>query len=171
MCAVVPGELTELSRLEIRVGKIVEIGIHPEGDTLFVEKVDMGEAEPRTIISGLVGFQTQEQLLNRYVIVLANLKPRTIKGITSNGMILCASNADKSKVDPLSPPAGAKVGELIRFEGHLSEPVEAGNRATKAYSKVADGFHTTEDGVATYQGIPFMCPEGPCTSILVGPIS
>jgi methionine--tRNA ligase beta chain len=163
--------LTELSRLEIRVGKIVEVGIHPEGDSLFVEKVDMGEAEPRTIISGLVGFQTKEQLLNRFVVVLANLKPRAIKGITSNGMLLCASNADKSKVDPLTPPVNAKVGELIKFAGHISEPVEPGNRATKAYSKVADGFFTNAEGVATYESIPFMTPEGPCTSILVGPIS
>ena len=41
------GEVTELSRLEIRVGRIVEIGRHPDADTLYVEKVDCGEAEPR----------------------------------------------------------------------------------------------------------------------------
>lgn len=131
----------------------------------------MGEPEPRTIVSGLVGFQTQEQLSNRLVVVLANLKPRAIKGITSNGMLLCASNSDKSKVDPLSPPPNAKVGELIRFTGHLAEPVEPGNRATKAYGKVADDFYTTPEGVATFKGVPFMTPEGPCTSILTGPIS
>jgi Putative tRNA binding domain len=46
-------ELTELSRLEIRSGKIIEIAKHPEADSLYVEKVDVGEAEPRTIVSGL----------------------------------------------------------------------------------------------------------------------
>jgi methionine--tRNA ligase beta chain len=172
MCTTAPvEELTELSRLEIRVGKVLEVSIHPEGENLFVEKVDMGEPEPRTIVSGLVGYQTAEQLLNRYVVVLANLKPRAIKGITSHGMLLCATSADKSQVDPLTPAEGAKPGELIRFAGHKSEPVEAGNRATKAYGKVAEGFFTNTDGIATYQGIPFLTPEGPCKSIHVGPIS
>lgn len=102
--------ISELSRLEIRVGKIVEIGRHPEADGLYVESVDCGDLEgPRTIVSGLVEFCTAEQLMNRNVIVLCNLKPRALKGITSAGMLLCASNADKTKVDPLIPPADAKV--------------------------------------------------------------
>ena len=54
----------------------------------------LGESEPRTIVSGLVEFCTAEQLLNRKVVVLANLKPRAIKGITSCGMLLCASSPD-----------------------------------------------------------------------------
>ena len=65
------GEVTELSRLEIRVGKILEVSRHPEADGLYVEKVDVGEAEgPRTIVSGLVAYCTPEQLLNRNVVVL-----------------------------------------------------------------------------------------------------
>lgn len=85
--------------LEIRVGKIVEIGKHPEADSLFVEKVDLGEATgPRTIVSGLVEYCTAEQLLSSDVVVLCNLKPRALKGITSHGMLLCASNKAESKV-------------------------------------------------------------------------
>jgi tRNA-binding EMAP/Myf-like protein len=45
--AAVAGELTELSRLEIRVGKILEISEHPDADSLYVEKIDTGDAEPR----------------------------------------------------------------------------------------------------------------------------
>ena len=75
-----------LELLEIRVGKIVSIARHAEADTLYVEQVDLGEPTgPRTIVSGLVQYCTEEQLLNREVIVLCNLKPRPIKGITSNG--------------------------------------------------------------------------------------
>lgn len=85
--------------LEIRVGKIVEIGKHPEADNLFVEKVDLGEvAGPRTIVSGLVEYCSAEQLLNSDVVVLCNLKPRALKGITSHGMLLCASNKAEAKV-------------------------------------------------------------------------
>ena len=58
-----------------------------------------GEPEgPRTIVSGLVEFCSIEQLLNRNVIVLCNLKPRPLKGILSAGMLLCASSVDKAQV-------------------------------------------------------------------------
>ncbi len=88
-----------IEALEIRVGKILEIGKHPEADSLYVEKVDLGEpAGPRTIVSGLVEFCTAEYLLNRDVVVLCNLKPRSFKGINSQGMLLCSSNKADGKV-------------------------------------------------------------------------
>ena len=52
-------------------------------------------------------------------------------------MLLCSSNEDHTKVEPLCPPAGVPLGELVTFEGHLSSPVEAGNRAGKAWKKVS----------------------------------
>jgi len=162
------GESTQLSLMEIRVGKIVEIGTHPEADTLFVEKVDIGEADgPRTIVSGLVAFCKAEELLNRQVVVLCNLKPRPLKGIMSAGMLLCASNADKTKVEPLLVPEGVPNGELVTFVGHKAEPAEAGNRASKAYSKIADDFLVDETGKATYKGTPFMTSKGSITSTLL----
>jgi methionine--tRNA ligase beta chain len=85
--------------LEIRVGRITAVGKHPEGDSLYVEKVDLGEpAGPRTIVSGLVEYCTTEYLLNRNVVVLCNLKPRALKGVVSEGMLLCASNKAAGQV-------------------------------------------------------------------------
>ena len=55
--------------------------------------------------------------------------------------------------------------------GHTSEPVEAGNRASKAFDKVADDFYVDEDCHATYKGIKMMSSLGPCTSTLKGKIS
>ena len=162
------GEVTELSRLEIRVGKIVEVSKHPEADSLYVEKVDVGEPEgPRTIVSGLVAYCTPEQLLNRNVVVLCNLKPRPLKGITSFGMLLCASTKtgdEKSAVEPLLVPAAAKVGELITFAGHKPEPEPAGNRASKAFTKVAEDLFVDDSGVATFKGTAFTTSAGPITS-------
>jgi methionine--tRNA ligase beta chain len=88
--------------MEIRVGKIVDIGKHPEADQLYVEKVDVGEAGgPRTIVSGLVEYCSVGDLLNRNVIVLCNLKPRALKGITSEGMLLCVSDKPNGKVSEI----------------------------------------------------------------------
>jgi methionine--tRNA ligase beta chain len=97
-----------LELLEIRIGRITEIGKHPDGDSLYVEKVDLGEpAGPRTIVSGLVEYCTTEYLLNRDVVVLCNLKPRALKGIVSEGMLLCASDKAAGKVGRSYPTAQA----------------------------------------------------------------
>lgn len=165
--------LTELSRLEVRVGVITEIAKHPDADSLYVEKVDVGEEQPRTIVSGLVKFCSEEELLNRRVVVLCNLKPRAMRGVTSHGMLLCASDGDHSKVDPLLPPDDAPLGELITFDGHRTAPVDPGNRATKAFDRVADKLSCGEDGIARFEDVPFMTSKGACTSPkkLVGPVS
>lgn len=64
---------------------------HPDADSLYVEKIDVGEAEPRTVVSGLVQFAPREELQDRLVVVLCNLKPQKMRGIESKGMLLCAS--------------------------------------------------------------------------------
>lgn len=78
-------------RLDIRVGKVVQIEKHPEADTLYVEQIDVGEAEPRTVVSGLANFVPIDEMLNRLVVVLCNLKPAKMRGVESKGMVLCTS--------------------------------------------------------------------------------
>ncbi|PNW88805.1 hypothetical protein CHLRE_01g046652v5 [Chlamydomonas reinhardtii] len=101
--------------MDIRVGKIVKVEKHPEADSLYVEQIDVGEPEPRTIVSGLVKFVPVEEMQDRKVIVLCNLKARNMRGIKSNGMVLCASNDAHDVVEPLAPPAEAPVGERVYF--------------------------------------------------------
>ena len=57
------------ARLDMRVGKIVEVSRHPDAEKLYVEKIDLGEAVPRTIVSGLVDFVPQEEMEGRMVVV------------------------------------------------------------------------------------------------------
>lgn len=64
---------------------------HPDADSLYLEKIDVGEAEPRTVVSGLVAYVSQEDLQDRMVLVLCNLKPQKMRGIESQAMLLCAS--------------------------------------------------------------------------------
>ncbi|CAG0915734.1 unnamed protein product [Notodromas monacha] len=101
--------------LDIRVGKIVEIQRHPDADALYVEKIDLGEPEPRQIISGLVKHVTIDEMMNRKVVVLCNLKPAKMRGLESKGMVLCASTEDK--VEPLIVPEDTPVGEKVMFDG------------------------------------------------------
>jgi glutamyl-tRNA synthetase len=64
-----------ISKLDIVVGKILSVKRHPDADSLYVEDIDVGEAEPRTVVSGLVKFMKEEDMLNKTILVLKNLKP------------------------------------------------------------------------------------------------
>ena len=104
-----PPEPALAGYLDLRVGKITSCELHPEADSLYVEQIEVGEEEPRTIISGLVKFVPQEQMQDRRVIVVCNLKARNMRGIKSHGMVLCASDEAHENVEPLQPPEGAEV--------------------------------------------------------------
>lgn len=71
---VVPTPQEALARLDIRVGKIVSVARHPEADKLYVEQIDVGEAKPRQIVSGLVDYVPESEMLNALVYVICNLK-------------------------------------------------------------------------------------------------
>eukprot|EP00752_Nemacystus_decipiens_P008790 g7844.t1 len=161
------GELTELSRLEIRVGRCLEVSKHPDADSLYIEKVDFGEGEPRTIVSGLVAYVPEEAMRGRMVLGLCNLPARAMRGVASAGMLLCASNDDHTIVDPLSPPEGAKVGELVTFDGVLSAPAPPSSAASRAWSATMEGMKTGDAGVAGWDGRPMQTSAGPCTSTVV----
>ncbi|XP_075662246.1 uncharacterized protein LOC142631810 [Castanea sativa] len=101
--------------LDIRVGRVVKAWRHEEADSLYVEEVDVGEAEPRTICSGLVNFVPLHLLQDKKVVVLANLKPRNMRGVKSCGMLMAASDASHENVELLVPPEDSLPGERIWF--------------------------------------------------------
>lgn len=101
--------------LDIRVGQILKIWRHEEADSLYVEEVDVGEPEPRIICSGLVKYIPIDHLQNKKVVVLANLKPRNMRGIKSSGMLMAASDASHENVELLVPPEGSLPGERVWF--------------------------------------------------------
>jgi methionine--tRNA ligase beta chain len=109
------------SQVDLRVGKIVEIEKHPDADTLYLEKVDFGEEEgPRVVLSGLVKFVPMEEMKDRWVVGICNLKPQAMRGIKSHAMLLCATHKDgaESGVEPVTPPEGSVPGERIYVEGY-----------------------------------------------------
>ncbi|KAL1807894.1 hypothetical protein ACET3Z_024884 [Daucus carota] len=101
--------------LDIRVGQIIKIWRHEEADSLYVEEVDVGEPEPRIICSGLVKYIPLEHLQDKKVVVLANLKPRNMRGVKSSGMLMAASDAAHENVELLVPPEGSIPGDRVWF--------------------------------------------------------
>lgn len=104
--------IQDFAKLDLRVGKILEVDDHPNADKLYVLKVDLGEEYPRTIVAGLKPYYKKSDLINKKAIFIANLQPSKIRGIESNGMILAASSNDKAIF--LTPESDAEVGSKIR---------------------------------------------------------
>jgi len=149
-------EVVDISRLDLRIGKIVEIDRHPEADTLYVEQIEVGEPRPRTVISGLVQNVPIEEMRNRMVVLLCNLKPAKMRGIVSEAMVMCACAPEK--VEPIAPPAGAVPGDLVEFEGYTRNPDSVLNPKKKIFETVAPDLMTNAEKVATYKGVPFTVP-------------
>ncbi|EXB96539.1 putative methionine--tRNA ligase [Morus notabilis] len=153
-----------VSLLNIQVGLICKAWKHPSAESLLVEEIDVGEAKLRQVVSGLAKYSSPEQLTNRHVVLITNVKPGKLRDVLSEGLVLCASNEDHTVVEPLLPPAGAKPGERVSFSGIDGKPEDVLNPKKKQLEKITPHLFTDEKGVATFKGIPFMTSAGPCTS-------
>ncbi|XP_043641360.1 aminoacyl tRNA synthase complex-interacting multifunctional protein 1 [Drosophila teissieri] len=154
--AAAPEAPVDVGRLDLRVGKIVEVGRHPDADSLYLEKIDCGEAGPRTVVSGLVKFVPLEEMQNRLVVVMCNLKPAKMRGVTSEAMVMCASTPEK--VEVLSPPPGAVPGDLVHCEGYPRQPDAQLNPKKKIFESCAPDLMTNDDLVACYKGAALHVP-------------
>lgn len=83
--------IDDFIKVDMRVGVIVSAEPVKGADKLLHMKVDIGEAEPRTIVAGIAEAYPPGQVIGRKVAIVANLQPRKLRGITSNGMIVAAS--------------------------------------------------------------------------------
>jgi methionyl-tRNA synthetase len=83
--------IDDFAKVELRVGLVLSAEPVKGADKLLHLKVDIGETEPRTIVAGIAEAYQPEQLINRKVVIVANLQPRKLRGLTSNGMIVAAS--------------------------------------------------------------------------------
>jgi len=97
--------------MDLRVGTIIEAEKMPKANKLLILKVDTG-IDIRTIVSGIAESFTPEEVVGRKVTVLANLSPRNLRGIESQGMILMTTGPD-GKLVFVNPDADAKNGETI----------------------------------------------------------
>ncbi len=89
--------IDELDKIELKVGQILKVERIEKADKLYKLTVDLGK-EQRTIVSGLVKYYSPEELINKQVVVVSNLKPVKLRGVESQGMLLAAGDDDIVKL-------------------------------------------------------------------------
>ncbi|XP_070768784.1 aminoacyl tRNA synthase complex-interacting multifunctional protein 1-like [Enoplosus armatus] len=143
----------DVSRLDLRVGRIISAMQLPENDSLYVEQVDVGETAPRTVVSELAKHIPVDQMQNRMVVLLCNLKPAKTRGVVSQAMVLCASSPDK--VEIVDAPSGAVPGDRVTFQSFQGEPDKELNPKQKVWEQIQPDLCTDSQCVATYKGAAF----------------
>ncbi|MDA8140691.1 MAG: methionine--tRNA ligase, partial [Desulfobacteraceae bacterium] len=88
--------IDDFSRIDLRVAKVIKAEPIPRAKKLLKLEIDLGEPELRTLVAGIAGSYTPDELIGRQVIVVANLKPAKLMGVLSKGMLLAASSEEQS---------------------------------------------------------------------------
>lgn len=149
--------------IDLRVGHILKAEHHPNADSLYVSTIAVGDPPGtentseyegqicRTVCSGLNGLIPLEEMQNRKIVAVCNLKPVTMRGVKSCAMVLAASprvaegeDAHGGPVELVNPPEGAQAGERVYFEGWQGEPEAVLNPKKKIWETCQPGFTTTE---------------------------
>ena len=106
--------IEQFGQMELRAGRVLAAERVPKKDKLLKLSIDLGEATPRTIVSGVAQSYAPEELVGKMVCVVANLPPRDFgKGLVSHGMVLYASGGDREHTAIELPP-DVKPGSTVK---------------------------------------------------------
>ncbi|KAK0404367.1 hypothetical protein QR680_017425 [Steinernema hermaphroditum] len=147
-------DAVDVGRLDLRIGRIIEAKHHPDADSLYVETIDLGEEKPRTVVSGLVRHVPLDQMQNRLVMCLCNLKPAKMRGIESQAMVMCASSPEKVEIMELDP--SCVPGQVVKCEGFTHRPDAVLNPKKKVWEAVAEHLKVNANGQAAYKDVPLL---------------
>lgn len=100
----------DFAKVDLRVGEIVDAEEIEGADKLLKLRVDLGEDSKRTICAGIKQYYSADELIGKKIIVVANLAPRKMRGIESQGMLLAASTEDPEKIVLISPEKDIENG-------------------------------------------------------------
>jgi len=106
-------QFDQFAGLDLRVARIVAADRVPKADKLLNLTVDSG-IDVRTVLSGIAEHFSPEEVVGRDVLLLANLAPRMMRGISSQGMLLMAEDPATGRLDFVAPGAGMSVGSTVR---------------------------------------------------------
>ena len=105
-------QFDDFLKLNLRVGTITQAELHPQADKLLVLQVDLG-SEKRQLVAGIRGHYEPTALVGKQIIVVANLAPRTMRGVESQGMLLAATSPDQSQVILLTTERPIEPGARV----------------------------------------------------------
>ena len=134
----------------LKVSKIIECEKHPEGDKLYILKLDCGEEEPRQIVSSIVPYYKKEELMGRNIVLVSNLKPANFRGVKSYGMLLAASEEgdETHSTCELIFADELAVGTVLEYEGQgETEKITTYLKADHFFAlpmKTIDGYVTID---------------------------
>ena len=104
--------IEDFQKLALRVGVVTAAQDHPNADRLLVLTVDVGEATPRQLVAGIKNSYQAMDLIGKHVVVVSNMRPATLRGIESQGMVLAAS--DGTSIVLVSPERPIKPGSTVK---------------------------------------------------------
>ena len=100
-------------KLDLRIGKVKAVKIHPNADKLYIVLVDLGKGEHDIqLVAGLKQHYKENELINKKIVIIRNLEPSVIRGIESQGMLLAA--VFKDKVVLIQPEKDIEVGAKVQ---------------------------------------------------------
>ena len=100
----------DFKKIDLRVAKVLSAQDHPNADKLYVLRVDLG-SEERQLVAGLREYYSQEQLLGKSVVIVANLEPAVLRGVESQGMLLAVQDGTEVKV--IQPETDVTPGSKV----------------------------------------------------------
>merc|ERR1712228_867683 len=158
-----------IARIDFKIGQIIQIEPHPKDVRLYVESIDCGESKPRSVVSGLAKhYKDKSELLNRRVIVFANLKYSKFKGVESQGMVMCSTDASNGIVKILKPPKDAQIGSSLKWENSADykadDRINIGKKNSFWKKEIVEKLVTDKDGNMAFDGIAFKTENDQCIS-------
>ncbi|XP_051921597.1 aminoacyl tRNA synthase complex-interacting multifunctional protein 1-like [Hippocampus zosterae] len=156
-----PAPAVDVSRLDLRVGRIVGVRRHPRAATLTVHDVDVGEKAPRPVVSKRRPGD-QPPLVGSLAVLLCNVKACKVRGAASRARLLRCFRSDGA-AELLAPPAGSNPGDRVTFLNYPGEPDRELKAKQRVWDHVQPGLLVDAEGVANYKGCGFRVEgKGPC---------
>ncbi|XP_034533003.1 aminoacyl tRNA synthase complex-interacting multifunctional protein 1 [Notolabrus celidotus] len=144
----------DVSRLDLRVGRIVNIRRHPLAETMSVQEVDVGESATRTVISKLEEQTDFEELQGSLAVLLCNIKECRVRGVAAQARLLsCSASEDSSEL--LTPPTGSIPGDRVTFLNYPGDPDKELQSKQRVWELLQADLQVDGRGVANYKGCAF----------------
>ncbi|XP_029283561.1 aminoacyl tRNA synthase complex-interacting multifunctional protein 1-like [Cottoperca gobio] len=144
----------DVSRLELRVGRILSVRLHPLAEAMSVQEVDVGENTPRTVVSKLGGKTNLEELQGGLAVLLCNVKACKLRGVASQARLLCCSTSDDCS-EWLVPPTGSTPGDRVTFLNYPGDPDRELQSKQRVWELLQPDLQVDSKGVANYKGCGF----------------